>query len=379
MTRMLASVTGREEAQIALNGGVDIIDLKDPSRGALGAVAPQIIREVSALLQGRKPLSAVTGDLPMNPAQVASAASVVIEAGAEIVKIGIFPGGEPENCLRAIAPLAERAKLVAVMFADRAPDFSLLPLLATCGFVGAMLDTAGKGSGRLLDAMDLPRLRQFTADCRTYGLFAGLAGSLEAPDIPRLLVLHPAVLGFRGALCGGHGRAGPIDHEAVRAIRALIPPEASALNVTQTQHLTLAAQGYGRDPPPTDLVFLRDWVLPVRIGAYAREREAPQPVRFTVEAEVVRSAGPARDMGDVFSYDIISDGIRMLTEGQHVVLVETLAERIAALVLTHQRVVKVAVSVEKLGVGNGIVGVTIERRRDDPVPPIELAFGAEAK
>lgn len=37
MTKMLASVTGVEEAEIALSGRVDIVDLKNPAAGALGA------------------------------------------------------------------------------------------------------------------------------------------------------------------------------------------------------------------------------------------------------------------------------------------------------------------------------------------------------
>ena len=364
MTRMLASLTGVEEARIALEGGADIIDLKDPSRGALGAVLPQAIRDVVDLVQGRVPVSAVTGDLPMEPDRVLAATAEALSAGATIIKIGIFPVGHPEACIRALSALAGHAQLVAVMFADQAPDLSLLPLLAEAGFAGAMLDTANKRGGRLLDHMDLPRLRQFTAACRANALFSGLAGSLEPPDVPRLLVLQPAVLGFRGALCAG-GRAAPIDLGAVRAIRALIPRENGASEPACRGELCR-----------TDQVFLRDWVLPVRIGAYARERTAPQRVRFNVQATVLRPASPTRHMSDVFSYDIISDGIRMLTEGQHISLVETLAERIAALVLAHPRVAKVSVTVEKLDVGPGVVGVTIERQHNDPVPPVELLFGA---
>ncbi|MBC8129633.1 MAG: hypothetical protein H7Y08_04845, partial [Rhizobiaceae bacterium] len=44
MIRMLASVTGPEEARLALEGGADFIDLKDPSKGALGAVSPAVLR-----------------------------------------------------------------------------------------------------------------------------------------------------------------------------------------------------------------------------------------------------------------------------------------------------------------------------------------------
>ena len=383
MTRMLASVRDLPEAFIALDGGADIIDLKEPSRGALGAVEPHVLHEVARELAGRVPVSAVTGDLPLLPEPVTRAVAAAIDAGAAIVKLGLFPGGDPDAALRALEPFARRAQLVGVLFADREPDLSLIPLLARAGFAGAMLDTATKGSakgdGGLLQHMSLPALHRFTTACATHGLFAGLAGALEAPDVPRLLVLKPAVLGFRGALCGAPSgpasREAPISLDAVRRIRALIPSETSRGAGGHEHTSTLAAQGYAAGEPPTDLVHLRDWVLPVRIGAYAREELTPQPVRFDVEARIVRACNPVHDMADVFSYDIISDAIRMLTDDQHVALVETLAERIAALVLDHPRVVSVRVSVEKLDVGTGVVGVTIQRRRDDPVPRADTLLG----
>jgi dihydroneopterin aldolase len=68
-------------------------------------------------------------------------------------------------------------------------------------------------------------------------------------------------------------------------------------------------------------------------------------------------------MRDVLSYDVITDGIRLMTSEGHVALVETLAERIAEFVLDHPRVLRVTVRVEKLDVGPGQVGVEIERRR----------------
>ena len=65
----------------------------------------------------------------------------------------------------------------------------------------------------------------------------------------------------------------------------------------------------------------------------------------------------------MFSYDVITDGIRMIVAQEHIALVEMLAERIAALVLTHPRVASVTVRVEKLDVGPGAVGVEIVRER----------------
>ena len=389
MTLMLASVTGPDEAEIALAGGADIIDLKNPAAGGFAAVAAATARATVAAVAGRRPVSAVSGERPMQPAAVVEAAEEMAAAGLDYLKQGIFADGDAAASIRALAPLAERVRLIGVLFADRAPDFSLLPLLAAAGFYGAMLDTADKTQGRLLDHMDLPRLRHFVAECRRHGLIAGLAGALEAPDVPRLLVLEPAVLGFRGALSGGAGRAAPIEPEAVQAIRALIPPEDAAGSDRTVDYRLLAARGYAHDAAAdaarADRVFVHDFVLPVRIGAYASERASPQPVRCNVEAVIARPEHPGRharaeaDMRDVFSYDLIRDGIRMLADAGHVALVETLAERIAAMVLAHPRVLRVWVKVEKLAAGPGIVGVAIERTRETADAAADRILAAAAE
>jgi dihydroneopterin aldolase len=185
--------------------------------------------------------------------------------------------------------------------------------------------------------------------------------------VPRLLLLEPDFLGFRGALCGVGGRTASIDPASVQEIRDLIPRRKGSGPANGADYELLAARGYAHDligdPSLTDRIFVHDLVLPVRIGAYAHERAAPQRVRFNVDALVIRGPRQAQDMRDVFSYDIISDGIRLLVAAGHVPLVETLAERIAAMALAHPRVVKVTVKLEKLETGSGIVGVIIERTR----------------
>jgi dihydroneopterin aldolase len=255
------------------------------------------------------------------------------------------------------------------MFADDGFDAALVPLMASSGFAGAMLDTARKTGGRLLDHMSIAALGGFIDACRRHGLMGGLAGSLEAPDVPRLLLLAPNVLGFRGALCGGHDRAGSIDPAAVEAIRALIPADPRAARpheaaAAKVDYRLLAARGYAiKDDVATDRILVRDFVLPIRIGAYKHEREKTQNVRFNVDVGIVRAPHVAQDMRDVFSYDVILDGIRMVVAQEHIALVETLAERIAALILAQHRVVSVTLTIEKLDVGPGAVGVEIVRKR----------------
>ena len=73
MTLLLASVTGPDEAALMLAHGADIIDLKDPSNGALGALAPDVVRATVAAIHGRRPVSAVTGNLPMEPEVIVAA------------------------------------------------------------------------------------------------------------------------------------------------------------------------------------------------------------------------------------------------------------------------------------------------------------------
>jgi (5-formylfuran-3-yl)methyl phosphate synthase len=370
MTLMLASVTGPEEAEIAVLQGADIVDLKDVGAG-FGAVAPDVVRATVAAVSRRRPVSAVVGEAA-DVERVVAAGSELAAAGPDYLKIGLPPDALRSDFIGALALLARRTKLIGVMFADRsagrAADDALLSAMAACGFAGVMLDTARKSGARLLDHMDVAALGRFVDAAHRHGLMAGLAGSLETPDIPRLLPLKPDVLGFRRALCGGLDRQSRIDAAAVAAVRALIPagtPKQRDSDVTwKVDYRILAARGYSVDPEKaTDRIFVRDFDLPVSIGAYLHEHTKPQKVRFNVEARIYRSDRIAEDMNDVFSYDLITDAIRVIVAQEHIALVETLAERVAASVLTHPRVASVTVRIEKLEIGPGSVGVEIVRER----------------
>jgi dihydroneopterin aldolase len=367
MTKMLASVNGGEEAEIALSGGADIIDLKDPTAGALGAVATDVIRQTVKVVAGRQPVSAVAGDLPMQPDVILAKAEEIAATGVDYVKVGFFPSDDAAACAEALAPLAGRTKLIGVLFADLEPDLGLLPVLARRGFHGAMLDTAKKDGRRLLNHIPPEHLPSFVERCRSHGLAVGLAGSLEAPDIPRLLPLAPDFLGFRGALCDQSRRTNRIELEAVRQIRELIPDTRPTGLASSVDYRLLAARGYSpgaADPAlGTDKIFVRDFVVPVQIGAYSFEHGHTQKVRFDVVADVLRVTHAPEDMRHVFSYDIIMDGIRTIVARGHVQLSEALAEQVAALVLDDPRVMQVKVRVEKLELGPGGVGVEIERKR----------------
>jgi uncharacterized protein (UPF0264 family) len=229
MTGLLASVATVAEAVTALDGGADLIDLKDPAAGALGAWSMPAIRRAVRAIGGRRPLSATIGDGAADVDDLAARTAATAAQGVDYVKVGFFPGGDHRALAEALAHEAARGtRIVAVLFADGDPDFALLDRLAGCGFAGAMLDTADKRGASLRDFLDDARLGRFVHEARRRGLLVGLAGSLSLADVAPLVRLNPDYLGFRGALCEAGRRVNRLDPTRLALVRALIPAAAPA-------------------------------------------------------------------------------------------------------------------------------------------------------
>jgi (5-formylfuran-3-yl)methyl phosphate synthase len=224
-TAMLASVSSVAEARLVVEHGADIVDLKDPARGALGALEVSIVRDIVADLDGKVIISATVGDLPtMQPEEVKAAVKRTAQTGVDIVKVGFFSASTAAACIAVLAEeMREGVKLVAVLFADQQPQRAWLPRFAEQGWYGVMLDTARKDGLSLRNHLSDEELGDFVRAARRFGLAVGLAGSLRGSDIPHLLPFHSDYLGFRGALCGGGTRTANIDAAAVMRIRAAIP------------------------------------------------------------------------------------------------------------------------------------------------------------
>jgi uncharacterized protein (UPF0264 family) len=228
--RLLASVRSVNEAEIAARCGAAIVDCKDPVAGALGALPLATVGAVRRALAPAIPVSATIGDLPCEPASVAEAVTRTAATGVEFVKVGLFPGRMTAATIARLGALRlGRARLVGVLLADLGLDLALVGAMARARFAGAMLDTAAKGAGGLLDCVSTGALGEFITSARNAGLFAGLAGSLRLGHIPELAVLRPDVLGFRGALCRKGQREEEIDPVAVRAVRRAILAAAGTL------------------------------------------------------------------------------------------------------------------------------------------------------
>jgi len=212
MTGMLASVNSLEEALLVESYNVDVIDLKQPNRGALGALEIETVSEIVSKLKSTTTISATVGDLPMQPDVLSDAVEVMAATGVNYVKMGFFPGGDWLSCIKRLSDVAAQGHaLIAVLFADAKPDMKIVSALQQAGFRGVMLDTMNKGQGSLTEIMDIAQLQNFVQQAKCHGLLTGLAGSLRLQDIACLLPLQADYLGFRGALCRLQCRTAQID------------------------------------------------------------------------------------------------------------------------------------------------------------------------
>ena len=224
MTGFLASVSSLDEARLVRSTGADVIDLKDPARGALGALDEDSVRAIASLPDKNTMISATIGDLPVYAAELETAVIGMHGCGVDIVKVGVFDKTISPFMLSVLDRLAGRGiSIVLVFFAELyLPDIDFQGLRRG-GITGVMLDTCEKANGNLRDKLDDGILAEFVRKAGRAGLMTGLAGSLTREDIPPLLRINPDYLGFRGALCKQRRRTSQIDGAKVADIRELIP------------------------------------------------------------------------------------------------------------------------------------------------------------
>ena len=221
MTGFLASVNNLQDAIIVSRNGANIIDLKEPSQGALGGLSVQEIHNVVDHLWESSVVSATVGDLEADVPLILDRIEAVADTGVDYVKVGMFSQEHIDKCLPTFEYHARRGvKIIAVLFADI--EFDVLATVQACKkaqLAGVMMDTAGKKTGSLRQHRSMEELSQFVNSAKQQGLLTGLAGSLRAQDVSALMALDADYLGFRTALCQGLVRTAPISETAVLEIR----------------------------------------------------------------------------------------------------------------------------------------------------------------
>lgn len=225
MTQLLVSVRNVAEAEAALRGGADWIDLKEPDNGPLGTVNAEVARKIVARLSDRANVSAAAGELLDWP--TSSARELLQVEGISQFKLGLAQCRDRmwrDAWLAAQCEIAAAGKdLVAVIYADDvaahspAPaDVVVLAIDAHCRWL--LIDTFDKRKGTLLECLDATELSAMFQRVRRHGVTTAAAGRLTSAAIAQLPLEAVDVVAVRSAACGGD-RAGPVCASHVAALR----------------------------------------------------------------------------------------------------------------------------------------------------------------
>jgi len=208
--RLLVSPRDVEEAKRSL--AADIIDVKRPAEGSLGANFPWIIRAIKEI--SVKPVSAAIGDFDFKPGGAALAAYGAAHTGADYVKVGLMFDGSARAAefiaavVRAVKEEFPGKYVVISSYSDYArlgtiSPFAMAPLAAAAGADVAMVDTGIKDGKSTFEFISEESLREFVGMNREAGLMTALAGSLGFEHLSALKRINPDIIGVRGMVCGG--------------------------------------------------------------------------------------------------------------------------------------------------------------------------------
>jgi uncharacterized protein (UPF0264 family) len=221
MKRLLVSVRDAAEARIALDSGVDLIDVKEPRRGALGAADPAIWREVLALVEGRVPVSCALGEL-----HEAQAVANDIPAGMSFLKVGLARVGSlvdwPKRWADVLESQPPGCHVAAVVYADwrsagaPAPEAILeQAVLLSCSAL--LVDTFDKRAGTVFDHWPASDLAVFLGAASQARLTTLLGGGLTWSAMETARATPADYLAVRGLACAGD-RSSSIDARACRRL-----------------------------------------------------------------------------------------------------------------------------------------------------------------
>jgi len=227
---LMVSVISPEEVPIAIAGEADILDVKNPGEGSLGAQTPQVLRGVRAITPNSVEVSAAIGDMPDLPGTASLAALGAATCGVDYVKVGLYgPKCEEEAVylLKAVRRAVDgfpAVRVIAAGYADaqRAGtlDAHWLPDIARkAGVSGCLLDTYIKDGHNLFDFLNPTALASLATEAHASGLLFALAGALQAEHLGQAQAVGADIVGVRTAACRGNRRDGRLDVDRIRVLR----------------------------------------------------------------------------------------------------------------------------------------------------------------
>ena len=238
---LLVSVRDVREADAALAGGCDILDIKEPLNGPLGMVpAGTITKIVDAVRKQSKtmPISVALGELSEweNLKKVPK-----IPVGVTYLKIGTAKVGKDANwperwkAVRKQFEAVSKTKFrwVAVAYADwraagaPSPTSIVDAVLEESnnkagGCVGVVFDTYAKQGRSLWEWISRADLKRHADALHQGGRIVALAGSLGCDKLDGLPMLEPDIVAIRSAACKDGVRNGIVVKDAVSAFRTCL-------------------------------------------------------------------------------------------------------------------------------------------------------------
>lgn len=259
MSQLLVSVRNACEAIAAVEGGADIIDVKEPDRGSLGCAAPDVIRQIAAQIQQLPrqtlPLSLALGELEewrnlqavslhsksapdsgptdfqLCANRAADLRTAILGANPQFLKIGlagVVRNPALQSWKDAWAALRQsipgQHSWVAVAYADHKradspPVQAILDVAVDSSCRVLLIDTHQKDGSSLLDWLTLAELQTIRKTTRLHGMQLALAGRVVPKYLPQLLPLEADIIAVRGAVCDQGNRQQSISKDLVAQFR----------------------------------------------------------------------------------------------------------------------------------------------------------------
>lgn len=117
-----------------------------------------------------------------------------------------------------------------------------------------------------------------------------------------------------------------------------------------------------------DKVFIQQLEIDTIIGIYEHERTKKQKVIFDLEMDFdISKAAKSENIDDALNYQSIADEIIAYVSPSQFLLIETLAEKVAEMVLSYQGVKALRLSLHKPNALPGKTNVGVKLERSNPI------------
>jgi len=221
---LMVSVQNLPEAEQALKGGADIVDVKNLQEALVGSAEPGLVKQVRETVPSAHHASVTLGVVPNQAGTVAMAVYTAGLLDATSVKVGFMQSeySDAVEVLQASKRALEgfETKLIGSLFADNHLYDGLEPrrmveLAKDTECDGWLIDTLTKDGRNLFDFIPEPELREMVYEGKELGMSTALSGHLKLDDLDELARINPDIVGVRGAVCAKGDRVEGVYWEAV--------------------------------------------------------------------------------------------------------------------------------------------------------------------